>query len=271
MDRPQSPNPAEAYEQFFVPAMFAPWTPMLLKHAAPRPGERVLDVACGTGIVARKVAPIVGAEGTVVALDLSSVMLDVARGLPVPAGARIEWREGNAQALPLPDDAFDLVLCQHGLQFFSDRRAAVREMQRVLARAGRVVLSVWQGVERHPLYETLAEVTARHLGTSIGAVSPQFSLGDAAELRTLLNAAGFRRVEIATESLAVCFPSTERFMSLTVLGAATVVPAFAQLEARARSRLVEAVTRESDATLRRYVDGETVAFPTFANIGMAYT
>ena len=89
-----------------------------------------MDVACGTGSVARHVAPLVGAEGKVVALDISPEMLAVARGLPAPAGATIEWREGNAIALTVPDDAFDLVLCQQGLQFFSDRAAAVREMRR---------------------------------------------------------------------------------------------------------------------------------------------
>ncbi len=116
-------NPAQAYESYFVPALFVPWTAVLLEHAAPRPGERVLDVACGTGVVARNAAPLVGSEGKVAALDISPAMLDVARSLPAPAGARIDWHEGSALALPFPSEAFDLVLCQQGLQFFPDRAA----------------------------------------------------------------------------------------------------------------------------------------------------
>jgi ubiquinone/menaquinone biosynthesis C-methylase UbiE len=120
MQRRQPRNPAETYEQYFVPAMFIPWATILLRYASPQPGERVLDVACGTGIVARLAAPLVGSNGQVVALDINSAMLAVARTLPAPSGATIHWQEGNAMALPSPDDAFDVVLCQHGLQFVPD-------------------------------------------------------------------------------------------------------------------------------------------------------
>lgn len=124
---------------------------MLLEYAAPQPGERALDLACGTGSVARHVAPLVGAEGKVVALDINPEMLAVGRALPAPEGATIEWQEGNAIALALPDGSFDLVLCQQGLQFFSDRAASLREMRRVLTDGERVVLSVWQALQRHPV------------------------------------------------------------------------------------------------------------------------
>ena len=99
------------------------------------------------------------------------------------AGATIEWREGDAIALALPDGAFDLVLCQQGLQFFSDRAAALREMRRVLTDSGRVVLSVWQALQRHPVYEALFKATTRHLGAAISDVALSFSLWDAEELQ----------------------------------------------------------------------------------------
>jgi ubiquinone/menaquinone biosynthesis C-methylase UbiE len=156
-------TPAEMYERFFVPAMFAPWARVLLEYAAPQPGERVLDLACGTGVVARHVAPRIGATGRLIALDLRPGMLAVARSLPAPSGAAIEWREGDAVALDLPADSFDLVVCQQGLQFFSDRAAAVREMQRVLAPGGRLALNIWQGLERQPVFEAFAEAEVRHL------------------------------------------------------------------------------------------------------------
>ncbi len=107
MTEQSSNNPAEIYDQYFVPAIFVPWTRVLLEHAAPKASEHVLDVACGTGVVARSVAPLIGPESKVVALDVSSDMLAVARALPAPAGAVIEWREGDA--LALPDGPFDLV------------------------------------------------------------------------------------------------------------------------------------------------------------------
>jgi ubiquinone/menaquinone biosynthesis C-methylase UbiE len=122
-------NPAETYEHYLGPTIADPWTRVLLEYAAPQPGERVLDVACGTGSVARHVAPLVGAAGQVVALDISPAMLAVARALPAPAGAPVAWLEGNAIRLDLSENAFELVLCQQGLQFFPDhaRRGPARD------------------------------------------------------------------------------------------------------------------------------------------------
>ena len=123
----------ENYERYLVPTIFGPWALDLIEVAGAQPGERVLDIACGTGIVARIAAGRVGSDGTVVGLDVSAPMLDAARALAAGEGLSIEWREGSAMKLPLPDTAFDLVLCQQGLQFFPDRAAALREMHRVLS------------------------------------------------------------------------------------------------------------------------------------------
>ena len=120
-------SPAEVYERYLGRAIADPFTRVLLDCAGPQPGERVLDLAAGTGSVARHVAPIVGTEGRVVAVDINAAMLAVGRALPAPAGPPVEWREGDAVDLDLPDQSFDLVLCQQGLQFFPDRAAAVRE------------------------------------------------------------------------------------------------------------------------------------------------
>jgi ubiquinone/menaquinone biosynthesis C-methylase UbiE len=244
---------------------------VLLEYAAPQTGERALDVACGTGSVARHVAPLVGAAGKVVALDLSPAMLAVARRLPAPGGATIAWLEGNAIRLDLPDAAFDLVLCQQGLQFFPDRAAALREMRRVLIAGGRVVISVWQALHHHPVYEALLQATARHLGVPITTMEVSFSLWDAEELRMLLSEAGFQRIEITPRSLTIHLPAPERFVQLTVLGAATSIPAVAHLDAAARSTLVEAVSSETQAVAQRYRDGNTLTFPMSTHIAVAYT
>jgi ubiquinone/menaquinone biosynthesis C-methylase UbiE len=266
-----SPNPAEVYEQYFGPALFGPWARVLLEYAAPQPGERVLDVACGTGIVTRHVAPMVGAAGKVVGLDISPVMLAVAHALPAPGGAAVEWQEGNALTLALPDDAFDLVLCHQGLQFFPDRAAAVREMQRVLTNGGRVVLSVWQALQRHPVFAAVYEAAARRLNATISAVALPFAFWDAEALRALLSAAGFRRIEISPQSLNANFPAPERFVQLTVLGSAATIPTFAQLDTAARAALVEAVIRESEATVQQYCEGDRLIFPMSTHIAVAYT
>jgi ubiquinone/menaquinone biosynthesis C-methylase UbiE len=258
------------YEQYLGPAISDPWTSVLLEYAAVQPGQRVLDLACGTGSVARHVAPLVGAEGKVVALDINPEMLAVGRALPAPAGATIEWREGDAVALALPAGEFDLVLCQQGLQFFSDRAASLREIRRVLADGGRAVLSVWQALQRHPVYEAMFEATARRLDAAISDVALPFSLSDAEELRALLRDAGFQRMDITPRSLDVHLPGPERFAQLTVLGAATSVPTFAQLDAAARSALVEAVTGETEAVAQRYRDGDKLTFPMSTHIAVAH-
>lgn len=264
------PSPAETYEYYLGPAMADPFTQILLGYVSPRQGERVLDLACGTGSAARHIAPMLGTEGKVVALDINPDMLAVGSAQPAPAGAPIEWRQGTAVRLDLPNEAFDLVLCQQGLQFFSDRTASVREMRRVLSSGGRAGISVWQSLEQHPLYRALFESTVRHLGAAIADVSLSFSLGEADELRTLLSDAGFQRIEIHSRSLEVRLPTPKRFVQLTVLGAATTVPMFAKLDASARSELAEAVAQETQAFVRQFSDRDSLVFPMSTHIAIGY-
>jgi ubiquinone/menaquinone biosynthesis C-methylase UbiE len=266
----RSPTPAEMFDQYFGPTVFAPWARVLLEYAAPQPGERALDLACGPGTVARQVAPVVGETGKVVALDINRAMLAVARSRPAPAGAPIDWRAGDATSLDLPDDAFDLVLCQQGLQFFPERAAAAREVRRVLTDEGRIVLNVWQALDRHPVFEALCEAEARHLGVPLSDVASPWSFPDAGELRALLSESGFQRIEIIAESLDARFPSPDRFVELTVLAGAAVVPTFDHEDAAARLALTEAVTREIEPVVQRYRSGDRLIVPTHWHIAVAY-
>ncbi len=141
-------TPGEIYEQHMVPAIFARWASDLVDAAGVRPGQRVLDVACGTGVVTRLLAERVGPTGRAVGLDFNAGMLAVARAAAL--GLAIEWLEGNAMSMPLPDAAFDAVVCQQGLQFVPDKLAALREMRRVLVPSGRLAMSLWRSVEHAP-------------------------------------------------------------------------------------------------------------------------
>jgi ubiquinone/menaquinone biosynthesis C-methylase UbiE len=144
---------AEVYERSMVPAAFALWAADLLALLALQPGSRLLDVAGGTGIVARMAAPHTGATGVVVGLDLHGGMLAVARA-QAPTGV---WVQGSATALPCTTAAFDVVVCQQGVQFFPDRLAALQEMARVLRPGGRVAVVVWGALADNPGHAALAQ------------------------------------------------------------------------------------------------------------------
>lgn len=269
MNGSQASNPAQAYEDHFVPAMFQPWAEVLLQQAAPGSGERVLDLACGTGIVARGAAALIGEAGQVVALDMNPAMLAVARGLPAPAGAKVDWREGNALDLLLPTGSFDLVLCQHGLPFMPDKGAALGEIRRVLAPEGRALVMVLQALERHPVFEALMTAVARHLELPLSAIAIPFALADAAALREPFETAGFAKVDIVPASITARFPDAARFVPLAVISSAAAVPAFVQSDASARAALIATVGAEIEPVIRAHRDGEALSFPMFAHIAIA--
>ena len=203
----------EIYERELVPAVFGAWAPILVELAQPRRGDRVIDVACGTGIVARIAAERGGPTGAVVGIDLNPGMLSVARSVvstDVGSGGPLQWQEASADKLPFPDGSFDVVYCQLGLQFFADRAAALREMRRVLGAEGRLALMVWRGINESPGFAVLAEALQRHVGQAAAIMRAPFGLPDADELAALVRAAGFQNVAIHQRSGTVRFPSVER-------------------------------------------------------------
>jgi ubiquinone/menaquinone biosynthesis C-methylase UbiE len=198
------------YERFFVPAIGAPLATDLVRLAALRPGEQVLDVACGTGVVARLASQQVGATGTVAGLDVNPGMLAVARSA-TPPGMPIEWHEASAESMPLSDASFDVVLCQMGLQFMPDKQAALREMRRVLVRGGRLILNVPGPTPR--LFTIMGEALARHIGAeAAGFVNYVFSLHDTAEIQNLVSGAGFHDVSVQSDTKPLRLPAPEEFL-----------------------------------------------------------
>lgn len=208
-------TPAEVFDRLFLPALAAPWAIRVAEAAHVAPGQRVLDVACGTGAVAAEALRRVGPKGKVIGLDLSSDMLAVARR-KMPD---LEFFEGRAESLPFEDETFDAVACQFGLMFFAEREQAIREMQRVLRPKGRIAIAVWDSLERTPGYAALTDLVERHLGAEAGnAVRAAFVLGDVELMRSLLATAGFVSVEAASVDATARFPSLEDWVEAEVRG-----------------------------------------------------
>ncbi|HET7877016.1 MAG TPA: methyltransferase domain-containing protein [Methylomirabilota bacterium] len=258
----------ELYERYIVPAVTALWAADLVEWASPEPGERVLDVACGTGVVARLAAERV-AVGRVVGLDINAGMLAVARSLPPRAGPSIQWLEGSALGMPFPDAAFDLVFCQLGLQFFPDRPAALREMRRVLAPGGRLALNVYGSIEHNPVAHVLADALDRHLGPRASASRrSEHALADVDELCGLVDGAGFRDVTIRTTTQRIRFPSSREYVRIT-LAATPLAGMVSGWESGQREALVEALAGELTASLRLQPGEGELTFPQEAHVLLA--
>jgi len=202
--------PSENYERYFVPAIGKPLSLDLIRLAALHPGARVLDVACGTGIVARLAAQQVGPGGTVAGVDANAGMLAVARAV-TPAELSIEWHEMNAEDMSLPDEAFDVVLCQLGFQFMQDKLAALREMRRVLAPHGKLILTVPGPMAK--LFAVVAQAMEQHVGPqAVGFVTQIFSLHDTTEIQNLLREADFRDIVVQADNKVLTLPPPKEYL-----------------------------------------------------------
>ena len=204
---------AEAYESAFVPAFFAQWAPILCQAAGVARGQTVLDVACGTGIAARTAADVVAHEGRVVGLDLNEAMLTVARRVRPD----IEWRQGDAAALPFEDGSFDTVLCQMALMFFPDRLQALLEMGRVARPGGTVAIAVPSRLDAQDAFSPFVDMAARHAGPeALSLLSTYFACGDLTELTGLLGSAGLSIAGSRTHVGTYRAPSVDAFVTTEV-------------------------------------------------------
>ncbi|MFA9431865.1 class I SAM-dependent methyltransferase [Egicoccus sp. AB-alg2] len=270
---PADTTPAHTYDDYYGPAIFGPLGRALLAFAPPSPGDRVLDVACGTGIVTRRLAAAVGPGGEVTGIDLNPAMLAVARERTTATAATVAYRQGDATTLDLPDRSVDRVYCQQGLQFFPDRLAAVREMRRVLVDGGRVALAVWQGLERHSFFAALARAEAPHLAAhglpveTEDLVAP-FTFGDAAALTGLLREAGLRVHDVATHTVTARFVTPERFVERLEHAYAAVVPKFDE-DPDLFADYLAAIEEETRALVEEYRVGDHVVVPMHTNLVVA--
>lgn len=203
-------DPAEIYDELFVPALFAQWGPRVAGAAAIGPGQRVLDVGCGTGVLARAAAERVGPQGLVVGLDPNAQMLAVARRKP----SGVVWQSGAAEALPFDDASFDAVVSQFALMFVESTSVAIAEMLRVLRPGGRLAVAVWDSLDRAPGYRALTELLRDLFGGEIaGAMHAPFTLGDRGRLVRLFADAGAADADVQTQTGTVCFASIDAMIN----------------------------------------------------------
>lgn len=235
---------ADAYEQYLVPAIFDAMGRRLVAAAEVQPGDRVLDVACGTGVVARTAARRLGSTGSVTGVDVNPDMLATARRSSAHVAPPIGWREADVAALPFDDDAFDVVLCEEAVQFFGDRVAALREMRRVATPGGRVAFSVLRSVEHNPVYAIVAQALGDHASAAAEQMmrSP-FALGDADVLRVAARDAGLTDIRVRIAINEERFDSVAEFVRQEAASSPLAGPLGALAEDR-RAALVASLERQ---------------------------
>ena len=185
----------ENYDRYLGPLLFHRYADDLVGRLAVTPGLRVLETACGTGIVTERLARRLGAQEAIIATDLNEPMLAYARSKGT-VGPGVTWRQADATALPFETASFDAVVCQFGLMFFPDKAQGVREAWRVLRSGGAFVFNVWDSFAHNPVVRIVHETVARIFPES----PPQFytvpfAMHDVSAVRRLLEAGGFEDVD----------------------------------------------------------------------------
>lgn len=249
----------EAYEKYIVPAFSGAWAYDIVHRAGMQKGEKILDVGCGTGIVARHAAKSLGAAGPgdIVGVDVNEPVLEKAREICMSRFPSIEWKQGDATALPFSDAKFDVALCQQGLQYFSDRSRALEEINRVLVNEGRVVFSVWRSIEYFPFYSVLHRVLNQYV--SAGAASTlasAFTLGDPTQLKVLFETAGFKKIDVCLVIKQMRYSPLEEFLAGGFIASPFVTEILA-LEESTREEMFRTITE----SISNYVDDHGLAAP----------
>lgn len=249
-------NPAEAYDSYLVPAMFEPWSREVISRAKVWNGDRVLDVATGTGIVACRIA---ATGATVTGLDLTPAMLDQARKRSAAERVAVTWIERSAEQLPFSAGSFDLVTCQQGLQFMPDRARGLAEMRRVIAPGGRAVVACWAGLDHQPAVKVLDAVARKHFGP--GGMGAPFSLGDETVFRSLMTAAGFHAVVVDTVTRTVRFPEPATFVAMSLSASAAFFPDISGLPPDELAARISVASAEATPALASWSEGDHLVMP----------
>ena len=252
---------AEAFEKYLVPTVFGPWSRSLVDLADPKPGERLLDVGCGTGAAARYAVDILPEQGAVAAIDLNAGMIAHARTLD-PKEA-VDWRQGDIMALPFDDGRFQHIIGNQVLQFLPDRRGALVEMQRVMTGDGRAVFGVYCQLDLCPAHCAVAQALEKHDVDPAGIQHP-YSFGDPLILGDVLADAGFRDISVVRRTMEARFASPKAFVEALAAGGPSARHALEQLDSDGLSQVIGEVT----AALDHYVDADGLRVITASNVAV---
>lgn len=252
-------NPAaEAYEKYIVAAWMSEWAEALVKISRVEPGKQVLDTACGTGIVSRKIISHCGTNCKIVGLDLSEEMIQAAEYYANLEGMiSIEWRQGDIIRMPFGDDEFDIVFCQQGLQFSPDPLLALQEMRRVLKPGGQLALSVWRSLDRQPYFLALMKGIESFCGKETADFfHAPFILHDREKLHALIEKSGFRNISFRLEIKVSRYPTIQEFLT-GYLAATSISGKITALPDKDRAKMIEDIIQ----FLQPYTDDFGLAAP----------
>ena len=246
-----------AYEEYLVPGFFKPWAETLVQLSSPAPGSTILDVACGTGIVARTAASEVGSDALVTGLDINPQMLNKAAEMADEEGLEIEWKQGDAGQLPFEDNRFDHLYCQQAVQFFPEPQQVLKEMQKVLKPGGDLALNILRSIQHNPAYKILADELEEHAGATAGTMmrSP-FPDWNQKTIRTMVAEAGFGDIQIHLDIITMRYPSPEEFLRREA-ASSPLAGEIESMDPEKRKKLVDDLNR----TLEVYTDNRGVVFP----------
>lgn len=248
----------EIYENTMVPLWFGRWAKSLLVLASLKPGEKILDIACGTGVTTRLAKKNVGAEGDVIGLDINAGMLAAARELST--GMNIVWMESDVVNVALPSDHFDAIICQHGYHYFPDQPAALKEFFRLLKPSGRIAISIWDG---HSAYtQSLCSAVEKFISPEVA--NKQRSQRETPSARALeadASQAGFSDVSVVRQELLISVPLADEFVPLH-LGSMPIAAAFLSLPEEDKEALIADVAH----SLEGHIVGEQIVYPDAVNV-----
>lgn len=251
---------AQLYERDIVPSLTRPQAELFLEQVAFKAGERVVDVACGTGIVTRVAVQRVPTLQRMLGIDVNPAMLHIARATTPATPVTIAWQVGDMRALPLRDHSVERVLCQHGLQFVSDKLTALREMRRILVPGGRLAFTVWEAANRP--HAALAASLRQHVSEEAAAscLSP-FAWHDATTIYHLVETAALHAITLQRLEGSLCMDATPAAVDEFVTFIAARSP-FARAMQAAHAVLVQEVY----AALQPYRHGEQFVMPTLTHL-----
>lgn len=247
----------DIYERYIVPAFSGAWAEDMVKRAKLKGGDRVLDVACGTGIVSRRAYEVMGSRVHLTGVDVNEAVLEKGRDICTQNGIPVNFHQGSAGALPYDDVSVEVVLCQQGLQYFPDQGEALADIRRVLVPGGRAVFSVWRPLEYSPFYQALHRALERYVNeTAAGILAAAYSLGSHRELRALFTSSGFEEIDIRLVIKQMHCPNIDNFLAAGI-SAAPFAKDIASLTKSRRKEMFRMILETSAG----YMDDHGLAAP----------